>query len=182
MKSYRLYTKIALVSILTITAISCKNTGDSSNKGEAHEDSQKNANAKVSDMPEFRNNKAKEAFTYYIEIKNALVDSDVEKVKEGAEKLSKVLPSTSLKKATTEIMNTDDIEAQRHSFTTITLLIDTIVKETIISGEIFKQYCPMAFDNKGGYWLSTEEKVMNPYFGDRMLHCGSVTDTIQKIK
>ena len=37
---------------------------------------------------------------------------------------------------------------------------------------IYYQYCPMARDNKGAYWLSAVEEIKNPYFGDAMLTCG----------
>jgi len=42
--------------------------------------------------------------------------------------------------------------------------------------KLYRQYCPMAFQNKGAYWLSSEKKIMNPYFGDKMLHCGVVKE------
>lgn len=45
-------------------------------------------------------------------------------------------------------------------------------------GKIYRQYCPMAFDNTGAYWISNSIEVLNPYFGDAMLHCGSVTDSL----
>ena len=35
----------------------------------------------------------------------------------------------------------------------------------------------MAFDNKGGYWLSETEDIRNPYFGASMLSCGEVKQT-----
>ncbi|HQE11916.1 MAG TPA: hypothetical protein PLQ78_04150 [Flavipsychrobacter sp.] len=44
---------------------------------------------------------------------------------------------------------------------------------------VYRQYCPMAFNDKGAYWLSNEEKIMNPYFGKKMLTCGEVTDTLR---
>jgi len=37
----------------------------------------------------------------------------------------------------------------------------------------------MADNNKGAYWLSKEEKVFNPYFGDAMLKCGEVKQVIE---
>ncbi len=37
----------------------------------------------------------------------------------------------------------------------------------------------MAFNNRGAHWLSDTTEVVNPYFGDEMLHCGSVTDTLR---
>ena len=39
---------------------------------------------------------------------------------------------------------------------------------------LYYQFCPMAFDNQGGFWISDKEEIMNPYFGDMMLHCGTV--------
>jgi hypothetical protein len=36
----------------------------------------------------------------------------------------------------------------------------------------------MAMNNEGAYWLSTSEKIRNPYFGDQMLTCGSVKDEL----
>jgi Cu(I)/Ag(I) efflux system membrane fusion protein len=37
----------------------------------------------------------------------------------------------------------------------------------------------MANDNKGADWLSFDKAIKNPYFGDKMLQCGSVEQTIK---
>jgi hypothetical protein len=44
--------------------------------------------------------------------------------------------------------------------------------------KLFWQYCPMAFNNRGAYWISSERQVRNPYFGDEMLECGKVADSL----
>lgn len=44
---------------------------------------------------------------------------------------------------------------------------------------LFIQFCPMAFDDKGAYWISDIEQISNPYFGDVMLRCGEVKETIK---
>ncbi len=44
---------------------------------------------------------------------------------------------------------------------------------------IFVQHCPMADNNNGADWLSLDKQIRNPYFGDKMLTCGSVTETIK---
>ncbi len=44
---------------------------------------------------------------------------------------------------------------------------------------LYIEHCPMANDNKGADWLSLEEKIKNPYFGSKMLDCGSVKETIK---
>jgi Cu(I)/Ag(I) efflux system membrane fusion protein len=38
----------------------------------------------------------------------------------------------------------------------------------------------MAFDNKGGFWISKEPEIKNPYFGDIMLKCGEVKKQFNK--
>lgn len=43
---------------------------------------------------------------------------------------------------------------------------------------IYYQFCPMAFDNKGAYWLSETQEIRNPYLGDKMMTCGSTQDVI----
>jgi membrane fusion protein, copper/silver efflux system len=39
-------------------------------------------------------------------------------------------------------------------------------------------HCPMAFDWRGADWLQRDGTVNNPYFGSRMLRCGSVRDRL----
>lgn len=43
---------------------------------------------------------------------------------------------------------------------------------------VYRQYCPMAFDDSGAFWLSDKPEVLNPYFGDAMLKCGYVEEVI----
>jgi len=42
---------------------------------------------------------------------------------------------------------------------------------------VYLEYCPMADDNNGGFWLSYDKKINNPYFGKAMSTCGEVTET-----
>ncbi|MBK8503519.1 MAG: DUF3347 domain-containing protein [Saprospiraceae bacterium] len=39
-------------------------------------------------------------------------------------------------------------------------------------------YFQMAFDNKGAYWLTDDQEIKNPCFGDKMLKCGNITKFI----
>ncbi|MEQ9217963.1 MAG: DUF3347 domain-containing protein [Cyclobacteriaceae bacterium] len=48
----------------------------------------------------------------------------------------------------------------------------------ITEGSVFYQYCPMALDSQGAYWLSNTEEIRNPYFGGNMLSCGSTKETV----
>lgn len=43
---------------------------------------------------------------------------------------------------------------------------------------LYLQFCPMAFNDEGAYWLSDKKEIRNPYFGDMMLKCGEIKRTI----
>jgi len=42
-------------------------------------------------------------------------------------------------------------------------------------------YCPMAFDFKGAQWIQRGTEINNPYFGDQMLRCGDLQETLNPI-
>jgi membrane fusion protein, copper/silver efflux system len=44
--------------------------------------------------------------------------------------------------------------------------------------KLYLKFCPMADDNKGGYWLDTDKKIKNPYFGKSMSNCGEIKQEI----
>lgn len=77
------------------------------------------------------------------------------------------------------IQQQTDIEQQRQSFEPLTSAMYLVLTD-IGAGtkQVYKQYCPMAFDDKGAFWLSDKEEIMNPYFGDVMLHCGVVKEVL----
>jgi hypothetical protein len=76
--------------------------------------------------------------------------------------------------------NAGKIDHQREHFITLSNNMTSIVKSLKINGEAtYLQFCPMANNNKGAYWLSKENKVKNPYFGKSMLTCGSVKETLK---
>ena len=122
-------------------------------------------------------------FKHYMQIKTALVNSNPEEAQTAAKDLTKALNSVpgngKALGAAREIAQTDNLDDQRTHFPNLSAGIETLVSGSVASGEIYKQYCPMAFDGQGGYWLSASQEVRNPYFGDKMLKCGSVRDTIQ---
>ena len=78
-----------------------------------------------------------------------------------------------------KMINSTDVSEQRKQFEfTSELTIDLIMAYGMKDNQYYVQYCPMAFDNKGAEWISDETGIRNPYFGDKMLKCGQVTDTL----
>ena len=123
----------------------------------------------------------------YLEVKDALVQTDGEAASTAAKGLLDNLgdhKSERLDKIRFDaehINETKDAGHQRDHFNTLSDNIYELIKASSANeNTIYRQYCPMAFDNKGAYWLSSEEQIRNPYFGDRMLSCGSVREVISK--
>jgi Cu(I)/Ag(I) efflux system membrane fusion protein len=79
------------------------------------------------------------------------------------------------------ITNSQDIEEQRKQFDFLSqALIKSIKVFGVDHDTFYVQHCPMANDNDGAAWLSAQMKILNPYFGEKMLTCGSIQDTIDK--
>ncbi len=71
-----------------------------------------------------------------------------------------------------------DLENRRVHFETLSNALIALIDRYGITGTtLYKQYCPMAFDDKGSYWISAERQIRNPYFGSMMLACGEVRGT-----
>ncbi|OSY89297.1 RND transporter [Tenacibaculum holothuriorum] len=133
----------------------------------------------------------------YITLKDALIQSDAKTAKLGAEKLDKSLANVDMKlldnpkahqqwmllaktlRSKSEIIGqSEEIKIQRKEFKPLSNHLIMAVEAFGITETTYKQYCPMADSDKGGFWLSKENKVLNPYFGDMMLKCGAVKETI----
>lgn len=119
----------------------------------------------------------------YNKINMALVNSDPKTAKMVAVELLKSsgpqLESTGLRESLSILANTQDIEEQRKSFSAFTVVVRNMLEGKVSSGTIYYDYCPMAFNGKGGYWLANEEQIQNPYFGDEMLNCGTVEEKLE---
>ena len=120
-------------------------------------------------------------FQHYLKLRTALVNDDGGDAAAAAGNLSESLGEDypDLKMAATVIAATNDVAAQRAAFGAMTEEIEPLLREGITGGTIYKQHCPMAFDNAGADWFSDAERIRNPYFGDRMLTCGKVVATLE---
>lgn len=83
-----------------------------------------------------------------------------------------------IKASANSIVNSNDIVGQRKHFKPLSKYLTNAVALFGINQTIYSQFCPMADNDKGGFWLSLEEEIQNPYFGDAMLRCGSVEQII----
>lgn len=137
-------------------------------------------------------------FSSYIKLKDAFVESDGGKVAEEARQTAGALAAVDMKllsgaahndwmtylspiqSALTEMQETNDIGIQRGAFSNLSDNMYKSIKAFGLGGqEAFYEYCPMAFNNEGAYWLSLEEEIKNPYFGESMLTCGQVKEKLK---
>lgn len=132
---------------------------------------------------EFKDEKVTAVYDQYSDLKTALVNTDAEEAQTAAkkltEKLAEVNDNSSALAAAQTIAGTSNINEQRTAFLELSAAMEEMMSGALASGELYKQYCPMAFDGKGGAWLSASKEIRNPYYGDKMLKCGSVQATIQ---
>lgn len=139
-----------------------------------------------------------DVFDSYVKLKDAFVASDAVVVKAEATNTSSALDNVDMKLITgaahndwmnysasieaslNEIKSADNIDAQRQSFSTLSDNLYKSIKAFGLGGkEAFYEFCPMAFNNEGAYWLSDKPQIRNPYFGDEMLTCGVVKEKLK---
>jgi len=133
----------------------------------------------------------------YIPLKDAFVDTDASAAQQAAATLiqqtDKVDMSLvkddahlywmeqleAIKGHGTKITEMTDIEGQRKQFDFLSQAMINSIKVFGASSEsLYVLYCPMANSNQGADWISMETAIRNPYFGDKMMKCGSVKDTL----
>lgn len=137
-------------------------------------------------------------FSSYVSLKDAFVSSEAGKIKAEAARTQQALGNVDMKKLSgtahndwmnytggiesslIEILASQDIEAQRKAFSSLSDNLYKSIKAFGLGGKnAFYEFCPMAFNNEGAYWISEAEQIRNPYFGDKMLTCGQVKEKLK---
>lgn len=174
--------KIAAAALLavTISFASCSSNGKQESGHESHSHEQ---TAATSVEVTLKNAQAGAVYQRYVELKEALVRSNSQEAQAGAAALQTAFTEAGNAKGADlagRIASTTDLKAQRAEFEALTAEAEALVKSSgVQTGAVYKQYCPMANDNNGGYWLSSSSDIKNPYYGDEMLDCGEVKEEIK---
>jgi hypothetical protein len=134
--------------------------------------------------------------TSYFGLKDALVGGDTVTSKRAAAGLTDALQKTDTATLTVglrdtvrtatmtaeAIANTGDLAVQRDRFKALSAAMIALTKITPVKvppgDTVYVQHCPMADKGAGASWLSNKKEIANPYFGDAMLKCGHVVETI----
>jgi hypothetical protein len=75
--------------------------------------------------------------------------------------------------------NASDIEHQREHFDMLSQDIYELVKSIKPTQVLYKDHCPMYNDGKGAIWLSESKEIKNPYYGSKMLTCGTMEEEMK---
>ena len=153
---------------------------------------------RISDInPAFKAQLTK-VYNAYLKMNDAFVESNAKSVANEAKKVIKAIESVDmallehdphmkwmdqleiLNRTINSISKLNDIEKQRNEYIQFNLAFYESVKMFGLENTItYFQYCPMANNDKGAYWLSSKKDILNPYFGDAMLSCGETKETIK---
>lgn len=126
----------------------------------------------------------REVLSPYLELKDALVASDNEKAARAADRAAGILDRagdglSELREGFRGLVAAPDVAGKRERFIGLSERMVALARGTSdLPGTYFVQFCPMADDNRGAFWLSKQEAIRNPYFGEAMLTCGEVRDTL----
>uniref|UniRef100_UPI004048EA8C efflux RND transporter periplasmic adaptor subunit n=2 Tax=Roseivirga sp. TaxID=1964215 RepID=UPI004048EA8C len=73
-----------------------------------------------------------------------------------------------------------DIEKQRLAFADFNDALYSAIKMFgVVNETVYYQFCPMARNGAGAYWLSAVKEIKNPYYGEAMLTCGENKEVIE---
>lgn len=123
-------------------------------------------------------------YSAYLNLQKALVNSSQEKAQQAASNLQRSVEEIEngkgLEAEAAKVAAAISLKAQREAFTSLSKKMTEFVKSKELSeGKIYLGYCPMANENIGGSWLTASTEIRNPYFGDKMLKCGTIKETIE---
>ncbi|HMO39093.1 MAG TPA: efflux RND transporter periplasmic adaptor subunit [Saprospiraceae bacterium] len=135
---------------------------------------------------------------HYLQLKDALVQSDAAVAKGYATNLAAAIGRTPandfqseaqeywlavaplLSDLANKMIQAGELAGMRQYFTPFSDRMSNLIKVFgPLDVPVFVQFCPMANSNKGGYWLSQQQEIRNPYYGDEMLTCGKVVAEIR---
>ena len=175
--------------------------GEATEEHKEHETREHKHETETDNVPSTFKKSIDAAADAYFNIQHALSSDSLEQAKKGSDKLLEKLASVDmnlltgnahmewmkqekiLKEAGQKLTKTNDIEAARVQLEILTEPMTAVIR-TFGSKKtpVYRFHCPMAFDNKGAYWLQNNKETRNPYFGSSMLLCKDSVEPLVKEK
>lgn len=174
--------KRVIISLVAFAVLTLGCSQEKKSEDQTTQEEPKEEKVMQASTSEVSSEQLKSILSSYFSVKDALVKTDATEAKSALAKLLEDIGSEleEMKSLTKQMHKKEDVEEIRSDFDELSQQVYVLVKENVDSkGQtIYKQFCPMAFDNEGAFWLSDKEEIRNPYFGDKMLKCGKVQEEI----
>lgn len=182
--------RMALPLVAAFTLAACGNQS-SENKEESHEghdhasmEQEQHATQAQAGPVAIKDDNLNAVYQHYVHLTTALINNDAAEAKiasnaieAGAKELE---GGSSIASSAAQITAASNIEAQRTAYSKLSNDMITLVKKSGVSnGELYVDFCPMALNDKGASWISSTKEIRNPYFGEKMMNCGEVKETIK---
>lgn len=208
MKKANVKTGILAIVMIALTATSCKDKKKEQEGQEGHHTEQveegshrdgtmeDHSQMDHGDMPHNEMTMlSSDIVTDYLALKNALVSDNQDGAAMAGGRLESSLKSFNSSKFTSnqqaelndiiedatehaEHIAKSEIEHQREHFDVLSKDVIDLLAITGSDRTLYQAYCPMYNNNKGAQWLSATKEIKNPYYGAKMLSCGSVQKEI----
>jgi hypothetical protein len=181
MKIMKTHKSIAFSAIIFLAACSTENPQSAEvNTSKEVKTEQKNSVDFVN--VSFADEMTGKAFQNYLKIEEALFNSDLDQAKKAAGNLGETMGNekNELKELAMKMAESENLEDLRTHFYSFSMKAENFFSDALSEGTIYKQYCPMAFENEGAFWIADAKEINNPYFGERMAHCGKTVEVISK--
>lgn len=181
---------ILTLSLVAVILAACNNTKTTEASSNAATETMSASTTQPNENPILAN---------YLSVKDALAKDDAKSAAESGKTLAETLKSYDIsslsaaqKKTFDDIKsdalenaehiseNGDKIAHQREHFILLSGDVYDLVKSLGTKQTLYKDFCPMANDKKGAFWLSANKEIKNPYMGKKMETCGSVKETINQ--
>ncbi|WP_417358043.1 DUF3347 domain-containing protein [Flavobacterium sp.] len=202
MKTVKLATAIMVMSLVSVSAMSCKDTKKETSGNISHSEMNHDSNNGHHDDMNSESNSmemnlqdsgAQKIVADYMALKDALVATNKDEAAKAGKQLETSLKSFDISSYTAEQqeelkdiiddakehaehISRSEIDHQREHFKTLSKDIIDLVAITGTENTLYQQFCPM-YDG-GSAWISMSKDIKNPYYGDKMLTCGKVQKEI----
>lgn len=188
------YTSLSSLALAALIISSCSQTPDKNSDKSAAD------NAAVQETGTSGNsNTVPEKFSIdpvikdYLILKNALTADDDKAAADAGKQLFSTLNGADIKaipgdklKDYTEIVdnakenaehigaNAGKIDHQREHLASLSKDMADLIELLGTTQKLYQDHCPMYNDGKGAVWISETKEIRNPYYGNKMMTCGSV--------
>jgi hypothetical protein len=145
-----------------------------------------------------KTSKATTVLNSYLELKNALVADNTEVAATAGKTLLDALDkfdqssiAEAQKQEVIDIIedakehaehiseNSGKMDHQREHFEILSKDVNDLIAISGTDRVLYKTFCPMYNEGKGGIWLSETKEIKNPYFGSKMMKCGEIQEEIK---